>query len=77
MSERERVRLALLVAVFSLLIGAVGGVVASHGGLVLGALGSVLIVFGVVGLGHAGAIGFGYMTPDVAAEGEQQDAGGD
>lgn len=74
MSGRERVRLALVVAVLSLLMSAGGGLAASEGGAVLEMLGSILIIFGVAGLAQAGAIALGYPTPRGSDDVEEADA---
>lgn len=75
MSERERVRVAVLVAVFSLLMGAGGGIAASQGRSLLDVVGLVLIAFAVTGLVQALAIGFGFLTPRATRDGKDRDAG--
>jgi uncharacterized membrane protein len=73
MSEQERVRLSLVVAVISLLMSAGGALALSQGGGLLDLLGSILIIFGVVGVVQAGATALGYLTPRGGDEVRERD----
>lgn len=74
MSERERLPLAVLVAVFSLLMCVGGGIAVSEGEVVIGLVGSVLILLGVRGLAQAGTSALGRLTPRGTGDEEERDA---
>lgn len=63
MAEPERFRLAVAVAIGSLVLGLIGLLMDQSGGIV-GIVGLVLVVFCVLGVGQALAIYRGYFTPD-------------
>ncbi len=74
MSRHERVRLALLVGAFSVLMGLGGAALVTVGGAGLEVFGFVLIAFAAAGLVQAGGIGLGHMTPGAARDREDRDA---